>query len=287
MKNRLIIYALTPYILLILSSAQANAINASFMEGQFEEVMYIPQVNSIEAWEQPRTQFTPKNLKSEYQIRYNGSDTNGRNAYSYTTHFTDYDTYINSNGVTTDGKYYIKDNVGRSFVTGEVAKDYDPQINSLNKSVQNVNNKVDNNTVRINNNTQAIRNNTQQIKVNTNNINSLGNRVDGINQQIGTLSNRVDNINNRLDNMNAQMKQGFATVTALTSLHPNPRSNEKLEVSFGTGIYMDTMAGAVGLFYHPNDRVQVYAGGAYGGHESWAGGAGITFSLGGRKNVRH
>ena len=80
--------------------------------------------------------------------------------------------------------------------------------------------------------------------------------------------------------MNDRMKQGFATVTALTSLHPNPRSNEKLEVSIGTGIYMDTFAGAIGLFYHPNDRVQVYAGGAYGGHDSWAGGAGITFGIG-------
>lgn len=279
-NNRILVYALVPFALMILSSAQAKAIDASFMEGQFEEVMYIPQVNSIEAWEQPRTQYTPQNLRSEYQIRYNGSDTNGHNAYSYTTHFTDYDTYITGNGVTEDGRYYVQQNNGKAYVTGEKAKDYDPQINSLNESVQNVNNKVDNNTIHINNN-------AKQIKVNTNNINSLGNRVDSINQQVGSLNKRVDNIDNRLDSMNSQMKQGFATVTALTSLHPNPRSNEKLEVSFGTGIYMDTMAGAVGLFYHPNDRVQIYAGGAYGGHDSWAGGAGITFSLGGRKHARH
>lgn len=287
MKHKLlIITALVPFVMLV-HNPKSHAVDASFMEGQFEEVMYIPQVNNIEAWEQPKTKYTPKNLRSEYQIRYSGSDTNGRNSYSYTTHFTDYDTYVTENGITEDGKYYVRDNTGKGFVTGEVAKDYDPQINSLNESVQNVDNKVNNNTVRINNNTQAIHNNTQQIKANTNNINSLGNRVDGINQQVGTLNKRVDNIDNRLDSMNSQMKQGFATVTALTSLHPNPRSNEKLEVSFGTGIYMDTMAGAVGLFYHPNDRVQVYAGGAYGGHDSWAGGAGITFSLGGRKHARH
>lgn len=228
----------------------ANAISADFMEGQFESVMYIPQLNSIEAWEQPRTQYTPKNLKSEYQIRYNGSDTNGRNAYSYTTHFTDYDTYITGNGITEDGKYYVQQNNGKSYITGE---------------------KVD---------LEPVKQDITEIKQNFNSVNT---RVDSLNNQVSGISDRVDRLDNRIDSMNNKMKQGFATVTALTSLHPNPRSKEKLEVSIGTGMYMDTCAGALGLFYHPNDRVQVYAGAAYGGHDSWAGGAGVTFSLGKRK----
>lgn len=214
----------------------AHSISANFMEGQFEEVMNIPQVNSIEAWEQPRTQYTPKNLRSEYQVRYNGSDTNGRNAYSYTQHFTDYDTYITENGITSDGKYYVRQNNGTAYITGERA-DFTPVYN----------------------------------------------RVDSVQNQINNIGDRVDGLSNRLDTMGSKMKQGFATVTALTSLHPNPRSNEKLEVSIGTGMYQDTVAGAIGLFYHPNDRVQVYAGAAYGGHDSWAGGAGVTFSIGGKR----
>ena len=227
-----------PFILLsIIQLMQtAHPISADFMEGQFESVMYIPQVNSIEAWEQPRTKYTPSNLKSEYQIRYNGSDTNGRNAYSYTTHFTDYDTYITGNGITADGKYYVQQNNGKAYITGEKT-DLTPVYNGI-SSVQN-------------------------------NINNI--------------SDRVDNLSNRLDTMGSKMKQGFATVTALTSLHPNPRSNEKLEVAVGTGMYQDTVAGAIGLFYHPNNRVQLYAGAAYGGHESWAGGAGVTFSIGGKR----
>jgi len=261
MNNKILVYALAPYILLILSSAQANAISASFMEGQFEEQMYIPKVDSIEAWEQPRTQYTPKNLRSEYQIRYNGTELNGRNGYSYTTHFTDYDTYITQT-YKQEGKYYAKDNLGRTYLLGDEAKDYTQEINSINQA--------------INNNSKSITNNSKAI----NNVNS---KVNGLSNQVGHISDRVDRLDTRLDDMNSRMKQGFATITALTSLHPNPRSNEKLEVSFGTGIYMDTMAGAVGLFYHPNDRVQIYAGGAYGGHDSWAGGAGITFSLGGHK----
>lgn len=274
--NKIFLYALVPYIILLLSANQASATSAAFMEGQFEEVMTIPKVDSIEAWQQPRTQYTPKNLRSEYQIRYNGTDTNGRNAYSYTTHFTDYDTYITRNARTQDGYYYIEDNTGRGFITGEVAKDYDEPINQLQENVSN-------NSVRIDNNTKQINNNTKLINSNTRQINSVNNRVNGLSNQVSGLSDRVDLLDNRLNNLNSKMKQGFATVTALTSLHPNPRSNEKLEVSIGTGIYEDTFAGAIGLFYHPNDRVQIYAGAAYGGHESWAGGVGITFGIG-RKN---
>lgn len=270
---------------LFIGSTSCQAIDASFMEGQFEEVMYIPQVNSIEAWQQPRTQYTPKNLRSEYQIRYNGSDTNGRNAYSYTTHFTDYDTYINKNGLTEDGKYYIQDNTGKSWVTGEHV-DFEPinqEITNVKTEVNNNRVDIDANRVDINRNRVDINNNRTDISNLKQNFSSVNNRVDGLSNQVSGLSDRVDNMDRRIGDMNSKMKQGFATVTALTSLHPNPRSTEKLEVSFGTGIYQDTMAGAVGLFYHPNDRVQVYAGAAYGGHESWAGGVGVTFSLGGKR----
>lgn len=258
-KKILIVIGLVPFIILMLDGAKANAISAEFMDSNFETIIDIPDVKTIEAWEQPRTQYTPKNLRSEYQIRYSGTNAQGRGSYSYTTHFTDYDTYITGNGITQDGKYYVRDNTGKGYVTGEVSKDFTPEINSLNQSISNTNNNV------------------TKIRTQVNNVNQ---RVDGLNNQVSKLSDRVDVLDNRLDNMNGKMKQGFATVTALTSLHPNPRSNEKLEVSIGTGIYMDTFAGAIGLFYHPNDRVQVYAGGAYGGHDSWAGGAGITFGIG-------
>ena len=214
----------------------AQAITAEFMDSNFEPIIDIGNVTSIEAWEQPRTQYTPKNLKSEYQIRYSGTDKNGRGAYSYTTHFTDYDTYVTENGITSDGKYYVRQNNGAAYITGERA-DFTPVYN----------------------------------------------RIDSVQNQIHDIGGRVDKLNDRIDTMGNKMKQGFATVTALTSLHPNPRSNEKLEVSIGTGMYQDTVAGAIGLFYHPNDRVQIYAGAAYGGHDSWAGGAGMTFSLGKRR----
>lgn len=221
--NRLLI------ILLTLSfGLGANAISADFMEGQFEEVMSIPQVNSIEAWEQPRTKYTPQNLRSEYQIRYSGSDTNGRNAYSYTTHFTDYDTKITGSELK-DGKYYIRDNVGNYYLSGE---------------------HVD---------------------------------VSPINNQVNALKNQVDSNSFRINKLEDRLESGLATVTALTSLHPNPRSKEKLEVAVGAGMYADNVAGAIGVFYHPNDRVMLSAGASYGGGNQFAGNFGITFGIG-RKN---
>ena len=236
--------------LLLIVPLNAHAINAEFMEGQFEPVMTIPQVNSIEAWEQPKTQYTPKNLKSEYQIRYSGSDTNGRNAYSYTTHFTDYDTYITGSYLTEDGKYYVKDNLGRAYYTGEKLN-----IEPINQRIDNVNNQVG-----------AI----------SNQVNNLGNQVSNIQNQVDRNTQSINKLKNKVES-------GFATVTALTGLHPNPRSREKLEVSTAIGIYRDNVAGAIGLFYHPNDRVQLSIGAAYGGEESWAGNIGITFSIGGKR----
>ena len=223
----------------------ANAISAEFMEGQFEPVMNIGNVTKIEAWEQPKTPYSPANLKSEYQIRYSGTDTNGRGSYSYTTHFTDYDTTIKGSYLTQDGRYYITDTSGKSFTTGEHV-DLEP-INQ--------------------------------------NINQLNNNINSMNNQVSNIKNQVDRNAERIGNVEHRLKSGLATVSALTALHPNPRSNEKLEVAIGGGMYADQAAGAIGLFYHPNNRVQLSIGAAYGGHDSWAGNVGITFGLG-RKNKK-
>lgn len=224
----------------------ANAISAEFSDSNFEPIITIPQVNSIEAWEQPRTKHTPKNLRSEYQIRYNGSDTNGRNAYSYTTHFTDYDTKITESKIE-GNNYYIYDNTGAKFKTGEHV-DLTPINQGITESKKQI---------------QNINQNMTQIK---------GGMKD--------LKDGMYKLKDGLYDLNDRMGRGLATVSALTSLHPNPRSQEKLEVSLGAGMWRDNFAGAVGLFYHPNDRVQLALGGSYGGGDSFAANAGITFSIG-------
>ena len=252
----LILFILTVGVINLLLSA--NAITAEFMEGQFEPVMDIGNVTKIEAWEQPRTQYTPKNLKSEYQVRYSGTNASGKGAYSYTTHFTDYDTYITKNGITTDGQhYYIQDNTGKGWVTGDKV-DLTPvnnQINNINTNVETINK----------------------------DINTLHYQMNSTNGQLSSLKREVDYNSYRINKLNDKIESGLATVTALTGLHPNPRSNEKLEVALSAGMYADNVAGAIGLFYHPNDRVIFSAGASYGGDSNFAGNVGITFGIG-RKN---
>lgn len=223
------------------------------MDSNFETIVKGTDLQKIETWEQPRTQYTPGNLKSQYQIRFSGKD--GTSSYtSYTLPIVDYDTYINAISKDEEtGKMYVHDNAGRKILTG-----------------------IDNSA--------QIEEQAQQIKNVQKNVN---NRIDvvqkNVNQKINNLSDRINDTNNQISKLDNKLESGLATVTALTSLHPNPRSNEKLEVSIGAGMYADNVAGAVGIFYHPNDRVQIGVGASYGGDNQFAGNVGITLGLGRRK----
>lgn len=232
------IIILTIALMVCLAQDAKGAVAYDNMDSSFETIVKGDNLQKIETWEQPRTQYTPQNLRSQYQVRFSGKD--GNNSYtSYTLPITDYDTYITSISKDTEtGKMYVHDNAGRKILTGI---DNSAQIENVNKTV-----------------------------------NDIQSRVNNISNQTQSLQNQVNKLDNKLEG-------GLATVTALTSLHPNPRSNEKLEVSIGAGMYADNVAGAIGLFYHPNDRVQVYAGASYGGDDQFAGGVGITFGIGKRK----
>lgn len=130
---------------LTFSSLPSLAVTGNFMEGNnFETVMDIGNIKSIETWEQPRTQYTPKNLVSEQQVRYSGTDKNGRGAYSYTQHFTDYDTKVTESYIK-DNKYFIKDNLGRSYQTGERV-----DLTPINNQMTSLQNQIDTNSQRIN-----------------------------------------------------------------------------------------------------------------------------------------
>lgn len=225
------IIILTIALMICLAHDAKGATAYNNMDSSFETIIKGDDLQKIETWEQPRTQYTPGNLRSQYQIRFSGKD--GSNKYtSYTLPVADYDTYINA--ISKDeatGKMYVHDNAGRKILTG-----------------------IDN---------------SAQIK-------DVQNRVDNI-------SSRVQNQQNQINKLDNKLEGGLATVTALTGLHPNPRATEKLEVSVATGIYADNVAGAIGMFYHPNNRVQLNVGASYGGDSQFAGSCGITFSLGRKK----
>ena len=257
------IVVLTIALIFCLAQDAKGAVAYDNMDSSFETIVKGDDLQKIETWEQPKTQYTPGNLRSQYQIRFSGKD--GSNKYtSYTLPITDYDTYINAISKDAEtGKMYVHDNAGRKILTGI---DNTAQINQLGESV------------------------TQQFTTVNNRINNTQKDVKVIKKQVNHISDRVDNLSNRIMDTNSQiskldnkLESGLATVTALTSLHPNPRSNEKLEVSVGAGMYADNVAGAIGLFYHPNDRVQIGVGASYGGDNQFAGNVGITFGLGRRK----
>lgn len=215
----------------LVQDAKGAEVSYNNMNSSFETIVKGDTLTKLETWEQPRTEYTPKNLRSQYQLRFSGKDGSHR-VTSYTLPITDYDTYINAISKDEEsGKMYVHDNAGRKILTG-----------------------IDN---------------SNQIKAVQNRIESINSRVQSQQQQINKLDNKIES--------------GLATVTALTSLHPNPRATQKLEVSVGGGMYADNVAGAVGVFYHPNDRVQLNVGASYGGDNSFAGGVGITFSLGRKK----
>lgn len=223
------------------------------MDSNFETIVKGTDLQKIETWEQPRTQYTPGNLRSQYQIRFSGKDGSNK-VTSYTLPVTDYDTYITSISKDTEtGKMYVHDNAGRKILTGiDNSKQIKEQAQQINNVQKNVNNRID-------------------VVQKT------------VNQKINNLSDRINDTNNQISKFDNKLESGLATVTALTSLHPNPRSNEKLEVSVGAGMYADNVAGAIGIFYHPNDRVQIGVGASYGGDNQFAGNVGITFGIGRRK----
>ena len=226
-------------ILLLGTQSFAQDISASYSNSNFEEIFKVDTLQSIEMWEQPKTQYTPKNLVSEQQMRFNGKE-GARTYNSYTVHLTDYDTKL-VKSVFKDGKFYVEDNTGKQFLTG-----------------------VDS---------------SQDIQRIENQIQTTNQNIEGVKNNISNLNTRVNNLQSQVNRLDNKIESGLATVTALTALHPNPRHQGKTQISIGTGMYADNVAGAVGVFHYLNNKVMLSAGASYGGDKSFAGNVGITIGF--------
>ena len=206
----------------------------------------------------PRTTYTPKNLRTQYIMSFQGRDNSNTMVYWSNT-FTDYDTKV-MESVLEGNDYYIYDNTGKAFKTGEHV-DLVPIQSEINTNKQN-----------IEINRQNIQTNAQNIQANTNQIQSL-------NQKVSKQGQSIKNLSNQVQSMQEEMRSGLATITALTSLHPNPRSTAPVELSVGMGMYKDQCAGAAGLFLHPSDNFMIQGGVAFGNSDDWAGYVGVTFNF--------
>ena len=256
-------------VLALATPAYAGDISASYSNSNFEEEFYVDRLDSIEMWDQPRTQYTPKNLRTEQQMRFSGKE--GTNSYnSYTLHLTDYDTKITKSYLK-DGKFYVEDNTGQAFQTG-VLQEIDTSsleagiqtnadnitnlqnnlnntnvqvnknttnISTLNTKLNETNTQVNNNSIAIQNNTKAIQNNTtnikridSQVQTNTANIQNVSRAVQQTNGNVQALSNGLQNLDRKVD----------ATINGLHKL------NNRLEQGLAT---VSALAGL-----HPNPRHQ-------------------------------
>lgn len=227
MKNFIIF--LISFVLLC-STTYAGEIKAIKTNESFQEVAHIDRLEQIKINTVPRTTYTPKNLRSQYMMSFQGRDNNNTAVYWSNT-FTDYDTKV-IKSLQEGDSYYIEDNTGARFKTGE---------------------HVDLTPIQ-------------------NNMQTLNQRMDGYGQDLSRLNNRIDEVQNNV-------YSGLATVTALTSLHPNPRSTSFAEVSFGAGMFRDQCAGAAGLFLHPTNWSMLQGGFSFGNQNNYAGFVGMTFNI--------
>lgn len=224
-------YVLLALFLLPLACFSAQDIKAIKTNEQFQEVARIDQLEQIKINTVPRTTYTPTNLRTQYNMSFQGRNTSDGSMTVWSNTFTDYDTYIN-NSQLVGNDYYIYDNTGRSFKTGEHTD-----------------------------------------------LTPIRNDIDNINTRMNNYGKDITQLNDRVSDLQEEVYSGLATVTALTSLHPNPRSNAPVELSLGTGIFRDQCAGAAGLFVHPSDKIMLQGAAAFGNNNDWAGYVGLTIGL--------
>jgi len=239
------------FLCLYATSSFAGDIVATKSNSSFQEVAHIDQLQQISVSEVPVTTYTPKNLKSQQQLRFQGRNTSNGSMTFWSTTITDYDTKI-VESKEENGDYYIIDNTGKQIKTGEHT-----DLTSINTSISN-------HTTQINN----LNNN---INTNTSNINHLNTRIANQDQQINNLTQRMNKVEHKIDS-------GIATATAISAMKSNPRSKANCEMSVGMGVYRDKSAIATGLIYHYNDNVMVTGGVGYSDPDTVGFGS-VTFSL--------
>ncbi len=98
------------------------------------------------------------------------------------------------------------------------------------------------------------------------------------NQEVARNAQRINKLDRKVNKVGA----GAAALAALHPLDFDP--DDKLQFSAGLGNYKGENAGAIGLFYRPDEKVMFSLGGTVGNDENMVN-AGVTFSL--DRTARH
>lgn len=241
-------------LLLLSSPVYAGDIKVIKTNDQFQEVAKITQLDQIKINTPPVTQYTPKDLHKQTIVSFQGrnSETGAYTVWSQT--FTDYNTKVVKSYMK-DGKFWIEDNTGKVYQTGV---DYSQQVQQATQAIQT--------------NANNIKQVSTAVKTNANNIKRVGENMERLNY-------KMDRTIQGLYDLNEKVDKGLATVTALTSLHPNPRFKGKTQIAIGSGMYGNNIAGAIGIFHYVNDNVMISIGASCGGNDSYAGNIGISIGF--------
>lgn len=141
---------------------------------------------------------------------------------------------------------------------------------------------VENTTRDIN---TTMNNTVAQVNTNTKDISDLKGKVgisSALQQQV---QQAFDSVDNKISQLERGTNAAIASVSALSSLHWDGfDAHNKLSFSAGFGHYKNTNAGALGVFYAPNENVMFYVGQSFG--SSSVTNASVNFKVGKTTNVK-
>lgn len=111
-----------------------------------------------------------------------------------------------------------------------------------------------------------------------------GSQLHAVEQKVEQNAMNINNLNGRVNKLDNRINKVGAGAAALAALHPlefDP--DEKFSVSAGYGNYRDENAGAIGVFYQPNDDTLFSLGATAGNGENMVN-AGLTLRFGQNSN---
>ena len=115
--------------------------------------------------------------------------------------------------------------------------------------------------------------------------NSAGDNLTILDKQVGKNTTNITNLGNTINNLDNRISKVGAGAAALAALHPlDFDPDDKWDVAAGYGHYRNANAGAIGVFYRPNEDTMFSVGGSFGGGENMVN-AGVSLKLGQGNNV--
>lgn len=107
-----------------------------------------------------------------------------------------------------------------------------------------------------------------------------GSQLYQVKQDVWQNAQNINQLNNRVSNLDSRINKVGAGAAALAALHPQDFDpDDKWDFAAGFGNYRDANAAAIGVFYRPDHKTMVSAGGTFGNGENMVN-LGISLKLG-------